>query len=1049
MKLKLLSFALILLCMQNVFSQTKNAIGIVSDENGIPLPGVSVLVKGTTKGTSTDFDGNYKINNVNVKSVLVFRYLGYKVQEIIFTGQNKLNVTLAEGASVLDEIVVIGYGTSKRKDLTGAISSVSSDEIKDQPFTSIDQALIGKAAGVTVSQNSGAPGGGVSMKIRGITSLYGNDPLYVIDGTPVFANRNNNSLDLGSATGGGAGQNVNSALSGLNMSDIKSIDILKDASATAIYGANGSNGVVLITTKKGKAGKAVISYDSYVGVQTVGKYYDMMNLQQYAQYTNDLLESDNRTVPFQFQNPSLLGKGTNWQKEIFRNAFITNNQVAVSGEKDGTRYYTSLGYFKQDGVIINTSFERISMRLNIDTKVNNWFKIGNNVSLSNVSQRIVKNDDRGGVVSSALRLSPLIPLRLADGSFGAPGGGVNGASNNYEAVNPVAYSEFVNNKDQKFKINGNLFAEFKLAKTLTFRTELGYDLNAGDGRVFIPSYENIGTAPNEVNSSLKQQDQSYYWNVKNFLTYNESFNKHSVNVILGQERQKSDFEYLRASRRDLEGNNQFDNLALGLQSTSEVDNQSFAWAMQSYIARTNYNYDNKYYLTASIRADASSNFGPNNKWGYFPSVSGAWTISNEDFMNSLPSAINYLKLRAGYGEVGNQNIPSFLYQTQFSSLPSSSGISYNYSVTGNPDIKWETLKSVNVGLEVGLLDDAIKLDVDVYQKKSADLLIQRPADDREAGRVLPYENEGELINKGLDVTLNTRNIQKENFSWNSTFIFSTFTNELTKFYNGTKPLTANIPQSEGELLYSSTQEGEAIGQIYGFVTDGIFRTQKEVNESAEQVPGKTSVGDIKFKDINEDGIIDLDDRTYLGSALPKFTFSVNNNLNYKDFDLSIVINGSYGNKIYNQNRYYTEALRFLGENQSTNALNYFVINYLADGVTLDDAANIAQNTNVPRLDIGNGNGNTRVSDRFIEDGSYIRIQNITLGYNLSPDTLRKTNYFTKARVYLSGQNLFTFTNYTGLDPEIGSRNSDIRFAGLDVGRYPVAKAITLGLNLAF
>ncbi|WP_298554740.1 TonB-dependent receptor [uncultured Algibacter sp.] len=1047
MKLKLLGMALLLLCVQNAFSQTNKVSGVISDETGVPLPGVNVLLKGTSNGATTDFDGNYSIKNVSLNSILVFTYLGHAEQEIKFTGQSTIDVRMVEVASALDEVVVIGYGTSKRKDLTGSISSVSVDELIDQPFTSIDQALIGKAAGVTVSQNSGAPGGGISIKIRGITSLNGSEPLYVIDGTPIFANRNNSSLDLGTATGGGSGQNMNSALAGLNMSDIESIDILKDASATAIYGANGSNGVVLITTKKGKSGKSVITFDNYTGIQSIAKYADMMDLQQYAQYTNDLLRSDNREVPFQFQNPSLLGKGTNWQKEIFRNAIVTNNQIGISGEKNGTRYYTSFGYFKQDGIIINTGFERLSLRLNVDAKVNDWLKIGNNISLSNARQRIVKNDDRGGIVSSALRLSPLIPVRNTDGSFGTPGGGVNGAANNYEAVNPVAYSEFVNNIDQKFKINGNLFAEIKLAKPLTFRTELGYDLNAGNGRIFIPTYDNIGTAANEVNSSVKQQDQSFYWNFKNYLTYNQSFNKHSINAILGHESQSSNFEFLRGSRRGFDSN-EFDNLTLGLKTTSEVDNQSFDWAMQSFIARANYNYDDRYYLTASIRADASSNFGPNNKWGYFPSVSGAWTISNENFMQSS-ATINYLKLRAGYGAVGNQNIPSFLYQTQLNSVPSSSGQSFNYTVNGNPDIKWETLQSTNIGLEVGLLDDAIRLDVDVYHKKSADLLIQQPEDGSTSGRVLPFINDAEMVNKGIDITLNTRNFQKDNFSWNSTFIFSTFTNELTKFADGTKPLTADIPQSEGNIQYSFVEVGQPLGQIYGFVTDGIFRTQQEVDQSAIQVAGKTSVGDIKFKDLDGDGEITLEDRTTLGSALPDFTFSINNNFTYKDFDLSIVINGSQGNKIYNQNRYYTEALRFLGENQSTNAANHFVVNYLADGVTLDDEANIAQNTDVPRIDIGNGNGNTRLSDRFVEDGSYIRIQNITLGYNLSSDVLSKTNFFTKARIYVSGQNLFTFTNYSGLDPEIGSRNSDIRFAGLDVGRYPVAKTITLGVNLAF
>ncbi len=1019
---------------------------------GITIPGVNIVVKGANVGTFTDFDGTFILNKVPEGSTLVVSFIGYNTKEILADSKAPMEILLYEESKTLNEVVVVGYGTSKRKDLTGAISSIKASDLRDQPFTSIDQALVGKAAGVNVSQNSGAPGGGVSIKIRGITSINGNEPLYVIDGTPLFADRNNRSFDLGSATGGGAGQTSNSGLAGFNMNDIETIDILKDASATAIYGANGANGVVLITTKKGKKGKNIINYDSYTGIQDVAKFYDMMNLREFAKYTNDFSKIAQQDGPFEFENPDLLGEGTNWQKEIFRSALMTNHQLSFSGGKEDTRFFTSLGYFNQEGVIVNTNFERLSLRLNIDTKMNSWLKLGNNISISNIKQRIVKNDDRGGIVSSALRLSPAIPVTNPDGSFGGALENPSLGSAQFESVNPVAYSQFINNLDQKFKINGNFFVETTLSKSLTFRNELGYDLNGADSRLFIPRYENIGSSTNTINRSLKTQEQGYYYSFKNYLTYNKVVNNHNINVVLAQESQRSKSEYLFGSRQNFAFDNN-DNLSLGGKSGQEVDNESFAWAMLSYLSRLNYNYAGKYYLTASIRADASSNFDPDNRWGYFPAVSGAWTVSNENFLKSSKT-ISFLKFKGGYGLVGNQNIPPNLFRTSYDRLNTANPLEFSYvfAITAGENIKWESLVSTNVGFEIGLIDDAIKLDVDVYRKKSTDLLVQRPQTILDAGRVLPFENKGEMINEGIDISLNTRNISKEKFSWDTNVIFSTFTNKLTKFYDDGRILQGFIPQFDGDNLYSRIEVGQSLGQIYGYVTDGIFRTQDEVNNSAVQTPGapgaSTSVGDIKFKDLNGDKKIDNNDKTFIGSTLPKFTYSMTNNFKYKNFDFRFVLQGTYGNKIYNQNRFYTEGLRFLGENQSTNALNYFVVNYNSDG-TLNDAANLAQNTDVPRIDRGNFNLNTRVSDRFVEDGSYLRIQNITLGYNLPTDMLTATNFFSRVRLYASAQNVFTFTKYTGLDPEVGSRNSDIRLSGLDVGRYPVARTITLGLNLDF
>ncbi len=1052
---KQLIFVLLLFSMQSVLGQYVSG-KVIAD--GVSLPGVSVQVKNSSIGTSTGLDGGFVLKGVQENSIIVFSFTGYKTKEAVVDFTKPMEIILSSENKKIEEIVVIGYGTAKRKDVTGSVSSVSAKDLKDQPFTSIDQALVGRAAGVTVSQNSGAPGGGVSVKIRGITSINGNEPLYVIDGTPLFADRNNTSLDLGSATGGGAGQNSNSALAGINTSDIESIDILKDASATAIYGANGANGVVLITTKKGKKGKSLISYDGYAGIQEVAKTYDLMNLREFAKYTNEISPNAGQTVPYEFQNPDILGQGTDWQKEIFRSALITNHQISFSGGKQDTRFFSSVGFFNQEGIIVNSDFNRLSLRLNIDSKINSWLKIGNNISVSNTKQRIVKNDDRGGVVSSALRFSPGIPVRNNDGTFGGVQANTSLGSAQFESVNPVAYSEYVNNLDKKFKINGNLFADLTISKDLVFRSELGYDLNAGDGRIFIPTYGNIGSSANTVNKSIKRQDQGYYWSIKNYLTYNKTFKNHNFNVVLGQEAQKSNFEYLFGSRQGFP-NNFYDNLVLGVKSNQEIDNKSFRWAMNSYISRFNYTYGGKYYLSASLRADASSNFSPENRWGYFPSVTGAWTITNEDFMQSSKGFMNYLKVRAGYGEVGNQNIGSNLFNTLIEPINTSSGDpSFLFSVVAGQNIKWESLQSSNVGLELGLLDDAIKLDFDLYQKKSSGLLIQRPSTLFDAGRILPSENEGEMVNNGFDLSLNTRNIKNSNFGWDTSIIFSTFTNKLTKFYDEEKlSLTGFIPQFDGDNVYSKIQAGQALGQIYGYVTDGIFRTQDEIANSAVQVkdtnldPDKTngtSVGDIKYKDLNGDGFITADDKTYLGSAIPKFTYSVTNNINYKNFDLRIVLQGTYGNKIYNQNRYYTEGLRFIGENQSRDVIDRFVVKYLPNG-QLDDEANLAQVTNIPRFDNINVNNNTRVSDRFVEDGSYLRIQNITLGYNLSEDFLKRTQFFTRVRCYASIQNLFTFTKYSGLDPEVGSRNSDIRLAGLDVGRYPIAKTFTLGVNLDF
>jgi len=1000
---------------------------------GSPIPGVNVMIEGTSEGTSTNADGTFKLDDVPQDAILIFSFVGLKTLRLPAKFDTSMSVTMTEDAETLNEVVVIGFGTQRREDLTGAISSVTADEIQDKPFTSIDQALVGQAAGVNVTQNSGTPGGGISVQIRGITSINGNEPLYVIDGTPVFPDRNNESFSFG-LFGGGDGQTRNSALAGLNISDIESIDILKDASATAIYGANGANGVVLITTKKGSRGKAKIAYEGYAGIQENINFVDVLDLPDYARYQTKLLELNGEPIPFQYQNPELLGSGTDWQREIFRPAPIQSHQLSISGGNEDTRYYTSFGYFDQEGTVINSGFDRLSLRVNVDSKVNSWLKIGNNLSINRSLQRVVRNDDRGGTVMNALRQSPELPVRFSDGSFAGPANNVGSGGN--EATNPVALAEINNATTQRTQLLGNIFGEIQFFDGLTFKTELGYDLGFGKIASFAPAFE-LGAIVETLNRSFKQQEQSYYWNLKNYLTYKKTLGeKHNLTVLLGQEAQESRYEFLNGFRSGQFLNEDYTNLDIGDSETAENGNGSGRWAMTSYISRAIYGYADKYSFSASIRADASSNFGPNNRWGYFPSVSGGWTLSNEEFLTNL-SVINNLRLRAGYGSVGNQNIPPNRFQTILSLVPSPfGGNSPTIDNLGNPDIKWESLNSFNVGIDAGILNNRLRLTADYYIKNSSDFLARRISDESNQSAQDFFINTGVIETKGLELTLTTLNFNKADFLWKTTAIFSTYTNRLTSFQGQGQSLLGRVQFDQYTI--TRTTEGEPVGQFYGYVTDGLFRDEEELGAGPIQEEG-TAVGDIRFKDLNNDNVIDGNDQTAIGNAIPDFTYSFVNNIEYKNFSLDITIQGSQGNDIYNFTRHYIDGIvpgfgdRFA--NVSPRALNAF-----EQGVN--------ENTNQPRLSLTDPNGNGRISDRFVEDGSYLRIQNVMLSYRL-PDKVLRNRFFTRARIYASVQNLYTFTKYSGLDPSLGSLDQNVTLNGIDMGRFPVPRVSSLGINLEF
>ncbi|WP_299246878.1 TonB-dependent receptor [uncultured Aquimarina sp.] len=1043
-KLKLAIIAFILIGTQHVFSQEDSVSGTVTDQSNMPLPGVTVLVKGTTNGALTDFDGNYELEGLSKGNILVFSYVGMQTVEKIVIESGQINVVMIPEATDLEQVVVIGYGQSRKKDLTSAISTINADVLEKQVVTNIDQGIQGLVSGVTVTRSSGRPGGAVSVRIRGTTSVTGsNEPLYIIDGVNV-QNSESDSFNF-SRFGGTGGQTAISPLSALNPNDIESITVLKDASAAAIYGAQSSNGVVLITTKRGKAGKAKINYETYGGIQTAPKLLDMMNLREFAAYSNEVRQSPSTNLPPapQFENPGILGEGTDWQKAIFRAAPITNHQLSISGGKERTKFYASANYFDQDGIIINSGLRRFGLRLNLDYQYNDRIKFGHNINLSSSLEQIGLNDSRNGTITSALRQTPDVPVRNPDGTFGSPENGLG----NTGALNPVAASEIRNSTLERFKVNGNIYLDLKLANNLKFRSDLGYDYNTAKTESFFPTFD-FGSLSNGLNSAFKSANEGLYYLFKNYLTYTPQIGNHGLDILLGTEAQKVQFQGLSGQRSDFPSND-IPGLNTGDAETSLSESFEGSSSLLSYFGRINYNYNSKYFLSASLRYDGSSKFGFNNQYGLFPSVSAAWVVSDEPFMEGIASAWSYFKIRAGYGTSGNQDIGNNLFLSFLRNQNTALGSGFSLANFSSPDVAWESLISPNLGVELGFVDNKVRLDVDVYRKISRDFLATRPVPGflgslntlSFIGINAPVENFGEMINDGIDVTLNTKNITNEKFSWDTNIVFSLYRNEITELSGENDALIGTLRDEEIIADLTRSEVGQPIGMFYGFVTDDLFRTQEELDngvipaESSRNEATGTWIGDVRFRDLNGDGTIDDNDRTFIGNPHPDFTYSITNNFRYGMFDLSVFLQGSYGNDIYNYTRTYIEGVNRFNANQATSVIDRFS----------------ASNTDgsLPRYSDGDKNGNNRVSDRFIEDGSYLRIQSVTFGCTLPKDTFGKTKIFDQIRVYTTIQNLYTFTDYSGYDPEVGSLNQQAIFKGIDFGRYPVPRTMTLGLNVQF
>ena len=1067
MKTKLLSGLVMLFASVSLMAQKIPVTGVVRDQVG-PAIGVSVVEKGTTNGTVTDIDGNFAIS-VNPGAVLEISSIGYKTQDITVGSQTKFTVTLVEDNEFLDEVVVVGYGTMKKSDLAGASVSMKEEDLKGSIISSLDQSLQGRAAGVTAVTTSGAPGSSSSIRVRGQATINANaEPLYVIDGVIVQGGGNRGAdFGLGDALGNGTVSTI-SPLSTINPADIVSMEILKDASATAIYGAQGANGVVLITTKHGKAGEAKFSYDGMVAVSRQTKRLDMMNLREYAQYYNEMIEEgDIYESNAYYASPELLGKGTNWQDEIFRTAIQHQHQLSAQGGTEKVQYYVSGSYMDQQGTIIGSNFNRYSFRTNIDAQLKSWFKLGVNATYAVTKDDLKLADSNEGLIYYSLTTIPDIPVYDVDGNYSST------IREGYTSPNPVALAMMDEITLKRKKLTGNVYAELTPVKHFTWRTEVGFDTSESDADRYKPMVD-LGGWVRSSNSISYQKNSNYFWQLKNYLTFANQWGKHSVTAMLGQECWESSWKYLGASNTNLPSD-EVHNIALA-GGTPSISSGFGSSSMASFFTRETYNYDDRYLATYTYRYDGSSNFGPKNRWAGFHSFAVSWRFSNEKFFENLKHVISNGKLRFGWGQTGNANIGSYAWGASISRMPSALGMGYRPANIPNTSIRWESQSQYNLGLDLSFLGGRISLVADAYYKKSDDMLMsmQLPSymgtqGNGSSALAAPKGNYGSIENKGVEISLNTTPVELKDFSWDSNIQISVNRNKLLSLTDTENASLIGYGQWSDVVCVSEI--GKSLYNFYGYKVAGVYKDLDDIENSAKPAKypsngvysrGNTVwVGDLKYEDINKDGVINEDDRTDIGSPLPKFTFGWTNTFRWKNLDLSIFLNGSYGNKVFNYNALTLTHMNSTWTNQLQNVVSKRArlepvdasVVYSDGSKWYDHIDNVRvknPDTKTPHTSIQDPNDNDRISDRYVEDGSYIRIKNITLGYTL-PKSLLKKIRVENIRAYVNIQNLCTFTKYSGYDPEVGASTQDSSGLtyGLDNGRYPSPTMYSFGLNITF
>lgn len=1044
----LLCFAGLVALSSSAQAQELEVSGRVTEaETDEPLPGVNVIVQETTIGTTTNPDGVYSLEVPSDTSTLVFSFVGYETQEIPVEGRTTINVEMASASQALDEVVVVGYGTRSQAEVTGSVSSVSSADLENDASTTIDQALQGRVAGAQVVRNSGRPGGDVSIQIRGLGTLNtgSSEPLYVVDGVPVS---------------GESESGITNPLATLNPQDIESVDILKDASAAAIYGSRASNGVVLITTKRGEAGQQRVNYSSSVGLNQMPKKLDVLNLRQYAQFVTRRAEIVGYNNQPELVNSGPFGEGSDWQEALFRNAMSTDHSLSVSGGTESTQYRLSGGYSYEQGIAIESNFERYSLRLNLDNQTTNWMEVGTSLSLSRTHEDISVSED--DLITTAIRQRPNVPVRTPGGGYGGP------SQSDFQLNNPVGLAELNTNELMRTQGVGEVFANIDLMDNLTLNNELNGTVSFDNQYIFNPTWE-FGARTNDQAESSRSSGHSTYWQIRNYLEYNTSFGALNLDAMGGHEVQLTTWDGLSGRRTEFPSN-QVQELAAG--NAESATNSSYAGSssMESLFGRLNLSYDNRYLLTGNLRGDASSNFSPENRWGIFPSVSAAWRVTNEPFLegSSILEVFDQFKLRGGYGYIGNQDIGGYRYGDTYAVIPTDFGSSVRAANLGNPGIQWESTESINLGVDISVFDQRVSLTVDAYQRNVQDLLLNVPlplyAGTSGVGAINnPLDNIGSMENRGLEFSLNTVNLETEDFRWNTDLVFSMNRNQVTALNDEGAVIDRAI---EFGTLVSRTRVGEPAAQFYGYVADGLYQNAEQLQNAANNDDSPWAldtqidetqgawIGDVRFRDLNNDGDLDQEDRTFIGNPTPDFTYGITNRFNYKGIDLSVFLNGAYGNEIFNQLR------RETSNPTSNQGMLEDVFNYARIGRVDEEGPDVLDNlelenpgTDIPRITDNDANDNYRVSSLFVEDGSYLRIQNVTLGYTLPSDLAQRVN-LRQLRVYGTVTNLYTFTAYSGFDPEVGGvmssaadSRTDPLLRGVDTGRYPTPRTFTLGVNI--
>ncbi|WP_066627491.1 SusC/RagA family TonB-linked outer membrane protein [Labilibacter marinus] len=958
-------------------AQQSTIKGKVLDNSGEPIPGVSVVLKGTTIGTITGFDGNYVLTGeIPTEGILVYSFIGMLTQEQSILGRNVIDAILEEEVLGLDEVIVVGYGTQEKKDITGSVAVVAADELESRPNTQLGSLLQGRAAGVRVVSGSGKPSEGISIRVRGTNSITaGSEPLYVVDGIPTSDTRS------------------------LNPADVETMTVLKDASSAAIYGAQGANGVVLITTKRGKSGKTQVSLDAYVGFSEVWNTLEVLNGEQYR----DLMTEMGQSTDWDRYN-----KNTDWQNEVFQRGVSQNYQLSVSGGSEKTNYYISGGWVKQEGAIRSSKMDRANFKINLDQEVNDWLSLGTRIAYTKYSDVDVNDNNavnQGGVLTGVINTPSVIGIYNEDGTF------TSNPFQNWE--NPIASTDGSEREYKSDRFLGNMYINIDFLKDFTFKSNFGVDFSNGVYDYFLDPYlTSFGRAKSGIGTN--NTDRSTYWMMENTLSYNKKLDNHAIEALVGGVAQKFLWENNYISTENFSSNGVKTTNA-GSIITSAGNNKSEK-TNTSFISRLNYAFADKYLLTANFRADASSAFGPENRWGYFPSFSAGWRLSQESWMEGL-GFLNDLKLRLGWGIVGNDQIRNYAYFGL-------SGSGANYPIGGqampgtypsaidNNTLKWEESEQTNLGLDFSMLNGRVQLTADAYLRQTKDLLLDAPLP-HSTGYDNALQNIGNLENKGIEFSLNTVNIDKA-IKWSSTFNISFNRNEVTNLVVESLPMGNVAGRGEAILL----EEGQPLGTLYGYVWGGV----------------DPETGNGYYIDRNGESTFapTPEDRTVIGDANPDFFYGLNNTVAYKDLELTVFLEGSYGNDMLNATRIDSE-----GMSDPKNQL-------LTTNNRWRQPGDI---TDIPKASWASTD-NSRISTRFIEDASYLRVKTITLSYNLPQKLLEKIK-LNRVKVYATGENLFTLTDYTGFDPEVNAFGGSNTMKGIDYGTYPQTRNVIFGLNVTF